>query len=1114
MSSVMSTGTVQHPQETLDSYTTSKGSRSDLHKTVPESDVPSEKPAEQDELFVANIHGDVDYRMRPPVPSEPPKGATPFSASQSGWIGGDDQFPPLPASPTLQQPEGQYVGGVVGTRSLLPGPFSQNSSIPSKSGPLLAMPGPTMPPRISKTQGLLPTPESSKLPDDRDERGRENRDGRRQKSDVAETQRDRARYKDRPFDERPSSRDDHQHRRRSRERSDADHRTERRGRSRSRDRTLPHKSASSSQLSAEHSKVPRAEEALIIIDDDCEDIPLPPLPPPTSASKTTDTSAPLAESSASKSQNFDVDRKVLLPTPADKQVSTREKRKLDDPRREQKFSRWDHRRSIRSSPSSSKAVSETKGKKALLETPVASGSSESGRFSDSADNSYHADAKDPRNAKRDADSKSYERRRSRSRSRTKHVASNLLDRSRRKVGLLRHQRSSSQDRRHSSSRSTAAHEVRRRSRSRERPAVRSTSRDQLEEEEHRLRKQLDDLIARKNEGSRGTEHQFRPSYPDDQRREQSLEIPRRFDLVPNPEARTDAVPPHSRRHLLPAPRLTHHPPIIRGRPPLDPPVVPMPADVASRFLRPIVDRNIGPRYSQPSDQPLLQSGPMLPGRPFIQEYSHKPADAHTDQPSRFTGEVADRNINSPPRRRDPEPGRPPAFREELGQHRFRPYPVPEDRHRIPPEPARNRHARDRPNEETDVSSKSSDFRDARMLDRKSAGMDEVGLVADVRISEHSSPAFFAADQNPAACRSPAVTPRSASHSPAPPEVPDIGDGLLPLSSAPIPFSAGEIPADNSGQQAAEATTADENEVMLDVPNVLPQHPTMPPMPIPPNFPAFVQHVRNMMFARGVRGMPFNPMAFPRMRGALRPPLPGFPPVPASAPAVCQGSAPPMNRAPMALPGPSLEALAPSKKSLLGDYPRKQVPSLMAELTANVSSDMDSGPEMVQSGEEQDDGEQAQDDDVGPSHLMGNPLMAPPPPPPRLIEPDQPQHIAPLPVDSATDDETGEDLLEEDESNDQEDSSAIPPLMDFSVYRSRAGTAEATTTRPPLFSTPPMRLRMALPVRGMIPRGVRVPRPMSPAVRAAAVEMRGGIGSAFPRRGGPSFPPRGTSPRYA
>ena len=1099
-SSVISTGSMVRPHETLDSYTTSKGSGLDLHKMVPESDVLSEKPAaEQDELFVANIHGDVDYRVRPAVPSDLPKSSQPFSVGQSPWVGDGNQIP-LPGSPSSQQPDGRYVGGVV-TRSLLPGPFSQNSSIQSSGGPVLAIP-----PRIGKAQPLLPTPESSKPSGDREERGRESQEGRREKSEDIVTNRDRSRYKDRrPFDDRSSSRDDHRRRRSSRERSDVEHKPERRDGRRSTDRSLTRKAGSSSRDSEDTSvKVPHSEEGPIIIDDDCEDIPL---PPTTSASKTSDTSVRPAETLTSVSQNSDVDRKVLLPTP-EKQVSTGGKRKSDEPRREQKFSRsWESRSSLRSSPSRSKAVSQTKGKKALLETPVASSRSMS--LSDSADDGNRMDAKEPRNAKRDSESKSYDRRRSRSRSRSKHIASNLLDRSRRKFGLLRRHRSSSRDRGRSSfssSRPAATHDVCRRSRSRERPAMQSTSRDQLEEEEQRLRKQLDDLIARKSEGNRSKDNQFSPLYGQDQRREQSSEILPRIDIMQKLDARADVRQPHSRRHLLPAPPLV--PANIRGRVPLESPAVLRPAEAERGLSRQIVDRNIGTHYSRPADQPLLPSVAMLPGRPFIQEYSHKPADAHADQ-FRF-GEVTD-HVSS---RREAEPGRP-AFREELGQHRYRPYPKPEDRRRMPPESAeraRNWHIRDGQSEETDASSKAADHRGVAMIDRTSAGIEKVDL-AEASISEPSSTAFSAVDQTSAAvCQSAAATPSTAVQTPAESELPVTGEVLLPLSSAPSTFSTEGTSIDKSDEEATDATVAAENEAAPAVPNIPPLRPPIPVIPVPPNFPALVQHVRNMMFARTLPRVRFNQLPRPRIPGTFRPLLPPLTAVPVNTSVVRRDSTAvmmSMNRAPAPLEGQSREASAPNKKPLLGDYPiNSQVPPLMVEI--NVSSSKNTGQERVppQSEEVQNSEEQTCDDDYSGSRLVA---------PPRLMQSghqNMPNSL--LPVDSVTGEETGEETYEADEpeadeSTEQEESGTIPPLMDFSVYRNRS-SAEGPI--PPLFGPPVMRIappnvrgRMPLPRRGM-QSGLRVLRPMPPALQTV-VEMRGGGGSAaFPRRGNPSFRPRG------
>lgn len=1069
---VSSTSSMVRTLETLDSYTTSKDSRSDLHKMATESEVQSKKSSEQDELFVANIHGDVDYRVRPPVPSDPPKTTQPFSVSQSGWIGGGDQFP-LPGSLTLQQPEGQYVGAG-GTRSLLPGPFPQNLSHQSKSssgGPLLAVP-----PRTGKPQALLPTPESSKpAGQQREERGRENREGRKQKSEDAETNRDRPRYKDRrPFDNRSSSRDDSRRKRSSRERSDIDQISERRDGSQSTDRSVSQKPTSSSRGSEERSgmQVPRSEEGPIIIDDDCADIPL---PPTTAASKSTDTSLPLAETLTSKKQHFDADRKVLLPTP-DKEVSVGEKRKSDESQRQQKFSRsWEHRRSLKSSP---KGTSGTKVKKALLETPVASGSSESGRVSDSAG------TKDSRTVKHDSDSKSYDRRRSRSKSRTRNIASNLVDRSRRKLGLQRHRRSSSRDRRHTSSR-TAAHDTRRRSRSRERPATRSKSRDRLEEEEQRLRKQLDDLMARKNEENRSKDRQFSPSYSQDQRHEQSSEMPSLFDVMQNPDAHANAGRPLPRRHLLPAPHLISANLPIKGRALLEPPVVPMPGLAESGIMRHNVDRNRVTHYGQSADQPLLPSTAMLPGQPFVQEYSHKPAETHTDQ-FRY-GQVTD-HINS---HKDSASGRP-TFREELGQHRYRPYPVPEGRHRVPPESTergRNWQVRGQLNKEMDTS----------------AGIEKVGL-PEASISEHSSPAFTPMDQHSTMCQSAENAPS------AKPEMPLPGQGLLPLSSATGTFSTAGTLVDKPAEQTLDVTVTSGNEDAFGVQNI--PCPRPPIFPDPPFFPAFLPNVRNLPFPRGPSRVPFLPIPGPFPPGAFRLPLPSFPMPPISAPVARQDSTPTimsMNRASAPVAGQSRETAAPSKKPLLGDYPgNKPPPPLMAEVTAIVNAIKNTGPESVQqqSEEERDSKEQVQvhDEDDSASRLMA---------PPRLLEMEsnQTQNTpnSQLPLDTATGEETGEDLLQAEDSTEQDESSgAVPSLLDFMGGPLAQGHIPPQFG-PPLIRGPPphVRGRMPFPERFMR-HGMRVPRPMSPALRGL-MELPGGP-AAFPRRGGPSFPPRG-APRY-
>ena len=1094
-SSVASTGSTARTVETLDSYTTSKGSRSDLQKMAPESDVQPQTSSEPDELFLANIHGDVDYRVRPALPAEPPKSIPPFPVSQPGWIRTGNQLP-LPRSAALQQPDGRYVGGG-DTRSLLPAPFSQNSnqqSNTSSGGPLFAVP-----PRSGKPQALLPTPE--KPSGQREERGRDNQEGRRQKSEDTETHRDEPRYKDRrPYDDRSSSREDQRHRRSSRERSDIDRRSERQDGRRSTDRSVTQKSSSSLRGGEERSgtQVTRSEEEPIIIDDDCEDIPL---PPTTAPSKSSDTSAPPAETSTSKNQNFDADRKVLLPTP-NKQVSSGEKRKSDDSRREQKFSRsWEHRRSLKSPPSSSKGASETKGKKALLETPVASASSEPGRVSDSAG------AKDSRTVKCDSDSKSYERRRSRSKSRTRSAASSLLDRSRRKLGLMRRQRSSSRDRRHSSSRATVAHDARRRSRSRERPVPRSASRDQLQEEEHRLRKQLDDLMARRNnEGNRSKDRQFSPSCGQDQHREQSSRIPSIFNVMQNSDSRANAAGPFTRRHLLPAPHLVSAGNLKGSRPLLQPPVLPRPLLADSALMSRSVDRDRGTHYGQPADQPLLPTTAMLPGQPFVQEYSHKPAEVHVDQ-FRY-GDGTD-HTNS---LRNTEPGRP-AFHEELGQHRYRPYPAPEDRHRMPPESTeqgRNWQIRDRPNEEMNTSLKASDFSD---VTRMPAGTETVGL-SEATSSEHPSPAFSAAEQNSAVCQ-PAQstrTPSPAIYTAAKPELPT-GDVLLPPSSAAGTFSADDSSMDKPDEQTADTEMMAENQPALAIPNL--PHPPCPPLPIPPNFPAFLEHVRNMMFLRGSMRVPFDRMPGPRMRGPFRPPPPTFPVAPISAPSVHQGATPLMtlpNRPPVPLTDQGREVSFPVKKTLLGDYPgNKQTPALMAEVTADIDADNDTRPECVepQHGEElQVSEEQQHRQEVVASHLVA---------PPRLMKLRQPENTTPnsqLPLDAATGEETGKDLFQADEG----ESTEIPPLMDFRLYKDRPSAQGARPPQfcPPLMRVPPpnVRSRMLLPQRGML-HGLRVVRPVFPGLQAET-EIRGsGRPATFPRRGGPSFTPRGVlrHPQY-
>jgi len=1046
-SSVVSTdGSVVRSHETLDSYTTSKGSQG---KMAPESDVlvPAEKPvAEQEDLFVANIHGDVDYRMRPPMPTEPPppnsmQPPPPFAVAQPGWPGDGGQFP-LSGIPTSQQP----VSGV-SPRVLLPGQFPPNSGIQPTGGA-----APAMPPHAGKAQGLLPTPETSKPSSGvQEERVRENREGQRQNSEDVENDTERSCYKDRrPYDDRSSSQDDYRRGQSSRERSDN---SEQRREGRFTDQTFTRKAGSSSWDRKDRSapKVPPPQEAPIVIEDDL-DIPL---PPPTTASKTSGTNAPPADVSASKS--FDADRKTLLPTPRAKQSSTAGKRKSEEPQREQKFSRsWEHRRSLKTSPGSSSksGSSETKGKKkALLETPVGSASSKS----------------------------FYERHRSRSKSRTRHVASSLLDRSRRKFGgLARHHRSSSRERRRSAARDV----VRRRSRSRERTAARSTSRDQLEEEEQRLRKQLDELIARKNEGNRSKE--YSPSFDHDQRREHSPGMPPMFNVMQNPSAGIDIVPPHPRHHLLPAPHLI--PGNIRGRALLEAPPVLRPLP---ELPRQIGDRNIIPgRYGHPANQPSLPSDVMLPSRPFVQEYSHKPAEAQTDQISL----EADRGSS----RRHPEPGQP-AFREDRSQHRYRPYPVPEERHRMPPESAervaRNRHVRDRQNKETvDRSSpKTSDARAVNVFERTPAGIEKVGL-SDTSTSQRSSPAIFSAvDQKPVTSQFSPSTSSAPVITSEKPELPVVGDGLLPLSSAPGFFPEASLDTPSS-KQALDTTKAPENETPPALtPNMPP--PPCPPLPFPPNFPAIVQHVRNVMFARGSGArLPFNQMPRPRIRGPpLRPSQLGFLVPPETGPAVVM-SAPPVSM--------SGEVSATSKKSLLGDYP--VVPLLPEFIPGSSIGGQDAGPGGIQLPGEaaQQSGESTDrnDSDDSASRLMA---------PPRItLESSNPPTQQYSLVTGVEDDQVGEypaQQGEEDESGD------ILPLMDFDRYRGRPSSAEGG---PPSRPLPMFRPRIPLPhVRGAgrmppgpghggMPYGMRTgPRGLTP---------RGSAG--FPHRGGRPFSSRG-APRY-
>jgi len=1112
LSSIASTSSAVRSHEMLDSYTTSKGSRSDLLRMVPESDLQPKKSSEQDELFVANVHGDVDYRMQPPAPSNVPKSVPPFSVAQSRWTesGGSSllgslPMPPLPPGLPVPLSEELFVGG---SRSLLPGPFPPNSSFEANSssaGPLLPNPLHT-----SKPQALLPTPE--KPSGEQEERGRESREGHKPRSEDDKNNRDQPGYKDRrPADDRPSraddrlsSRDNYGRRQGSRERPDADRRPEQRDGDRSMDQSVSRKPASSYGGSEEHggTKLP-LEEGPIIIDDDCADIPLPPLPPPTAASKPAELPA---EGSIGKShQHLDTDRKALLPTPA-KQDSAGEKRKSDDLQRERKFSRWDHRRSLKTPPSGSKGRPETKHKKALLATPVASGSSESVRSKDSAGDGYGRDAKDSRTAKYDSDSKSHERRRSRSRSATRHVASNLVDRSRRRFGLVRRQRSSSRDRRHSSrsgSRAGPSHDARRRSRSRERPAPRSTSRDRLEEEEKRLRKQLDELVARKNEGSRGGDRQHSPAYGQDRPHEK---LPALFDVI-GPDARPNPDQPLPRRHLLPAPHLVSA--NLKGKPLLDLPDVLRPAD--TEILRPdVVDRERGMHFGGPNppllplvgqppnqpllpptgqspNQPLLPPAAVLPGRPFVQEYSHKPAETPAADPLRFR-EVIDYTHSG----KDAEPNRP-RFREEPGQRRrFRPYLVPEDRRRMPPESterARMWHAREqRQKEQRDVPAKPPDFNPAMVMDRTE--VDKVRL-SEASILEHSAPAFSAPDRNQIVWQSPAASQPITSSS-VKQELPVVSGESV--SSAPDTLPTGESSVDNTpGMQAPAATSTAEAAASVSAPADS-SVPPLPCPPLPPHFPAFVNTVRNMMFARGIRPrVPFNPagnLQPPPMPSMFRPPPNLFPPA-ASAPPCVRPIFPSLITSPVAASEPSAgqsaEASAAGKKQpLLGDCPAGvKVAPLMAEIPGNV----DPRSESVQRQRREMPGNEQ------PAHAVEGILGAPP----RLLEADLTRNtpISQLPLDSgAPAVETSEGQFEVDESADPGESGAIRPLMDFSVYG--FGPSDP---RPPRAMGLQL-AREAAPPRGRMPAHSRGRRP--PAKR--------GDPGPFPRRGGPPFPPRG-GPRY-
>jgi len=494
-------------------------------------------------------------------------------------------------------------------------------------------------------------------------------------------------------------------------------------------------------------------------------------------------------------------------------------------------------------------------------------------------------------------------------------------------------------------------------------------------------------------------------------------------------------------------------------------------------MRHNVDRNRGCHYGQPAAQPLLPSTALLPGKPFIQEYSHKPAETHVEQynPGETTGRIESR--------KDSDAGRP-TFREDLGQHRYRPYPVPEarDHNRLPSESAergRNWEVRDRPNEEIGTSDSSG----VKASDITATESEKVTCQSS--ISEPFSSALSAAGQSSAVCQSAECTSTEVVYTSAKPELTAPREGFPPPppSSTPVTFSAGENLQDKRGEHPPASATMAENETGPAVTNVQ----CLPP-PIPPYFPAFLQHVRNLMFSGGQPRSPFNPMPGPRVRGALRPPPGSFPipPVPVNVPLpVCQGSTPlmPLMNTPPPLSGQGQDTSFPSKKPLLGDHP-----PLMAE------TNKDTGLATRQ-----------QQSDSSNKNVSAPYLLAPP----KLLDIDQTQNTSDsqLPLDSETGEESDDIQWHEDESMDQEDSSSIPPLMDFSVYRDRPVAQEP---RPPplqfgtpLLRVPPPNLRGRMP----IPRGMRVPRHMPPALRPV-MDMRGRPD--FPRRARPPFPPRGAS----
>ena len=664
--------------------------------------------------------------------------------------------------------------------------------------------------------------------------------------------------------------------------------------------------------------------------------------------------------------------------------------------------------------------------------------------SDSGDG-YRRDGKESRTpSRRDSDSKSHERRQSRSRSTARHVASTLVDRSRRKLGLLRHRRSPSRDRRfptRSDSRSAASHAVRR-SRSRERPAAqRSTERGRLEEEEHRLRKQLDELMARKGEETRGRERQYSPTFGHDKSHNQSVELPSLFDRLHSSD--DDRQLP--RRHLLPAPHLLSAG--VKGRPLLEPPACPRLLDSE----RPNIDIDRGKRFTQSADLPTTS---LLPGLPFVQEYSHKPAKMQTDQ-LRF--DVFD-HANSP---KETE-CRGPVFREDLGQHRYRPYPVPEDRQRVPPDSAERDHnwqPRNRPAEQRDSSSKTSSF----------APSEEDEPCSTV-VSEHSAPSFSTAVHSPAVYKS-AATSTDSTASSAKPEAAVAGKGLLPLSSAPSTFSGDVAAADT---QAPNTSRPKEMEMTP---------PPRPPLPMPPNFPAFVQQIQqNLMFHRGPGRVPFGPITAgnmpvpPRLRGMFRPPLFGpFPPAPVNP--LHDSNA--VERAPAPS---SSEAASTNKKPLLGDFP---VPVQASE----VDSSQQGMPR--QHSEERQVEQASEENSSGARRLMA---------PPRLMEADQAANSTDEVADEAPDEPAQQNTA----------TSEIPQLLDFSLYR-RVDKTPRGPPRPAQLGRPammpptqrPQRGRMPLPPRGVPPFRLPARGPVPRAAMRPDMDMRrGGGAQRFPRRGVP------------